>query len=72
MTSSAYTKRIVIIAGPNGAGKTTFAREFLPNEANCPTFVNADLIAAGLSPFAPELAAFKAGRLMLEEIVAYV
>lgn len=61
-------KRIVIIAGPNGAGKTTFAREFLPNEANCPNFVNADLIAAGLSPFAPELAAFKAGRLMLEAI----
>lgn len=72
MTSTAQTKRIVIIAGPNGAGKTTFAREFLPNEANCPTFVNADLIAAGLSPFAPELAAFKAGRLMLEEIAAYV
>jgi len=52
-------KRIVIIAGPNGAGKTTFAREFLPNEAGCPIFVNADLIAAGLSPFAPELAAIK-------------
>jgi predicted ABC-type ATPase len=69
---SIETKRIVIIAGPNGAGKTTFAREFLPNEANCPIFVNADLIAAGLSPFAPELAAFKAGRLMLEEIAAYV
>ena len=65
-------KRIVIIAGPNGAGKTTFAREFLPNEANCPNFVNADLIAAGLSPFAPELAAFKAGRLMLEEIAIHV
>lgn len=72
MNTSALNKRIVIIAGPNGAGKTTFAREFLPNEANCPTFVNADLIAAGLSPFAPELAAFKAGRLMLEEIAAYV
>ncbi len=71
MTSTAHTKRIVIIAGPNGAGKTTFAREFLPNEANCPIFVNADLIAAGLSPFAPELAAFKAGRLMLEEIAAH-
>lgn len=64
-------KRIVIIAGPNGAGKTTFAREFLPNEANCPNFVNADLIAAGLSPFAPDLAAFKAGRLMLEAIADY-
>lgn len=72
MNTSAHTKRIVIIAGPNGAGKTTFAREFLPNEAGCPIFVNADLIAAGLSPFAPELAAFKAGRLMLEEIAAYV
>jgi len=61
-------KKVVIIAGPNGAGKTTFAREFLPNEAGCPIFVNADLIAAGLSPFQPERAAVKAGRLMLEEI----
>ena len=65
-------KKIVIIAGPNGAGKTTFAREFLPNEAGCPIFVNADLIAAGLSPFQPELAAVKAGRLMLKEIHEYV
>ena len=61
-------KKILIIAGPNGAGKTTFAREFLPQEASCPTFVNADLIAAGFSPFAPEVAAMKAGRLMLQEI----
>lgn len=64
-------KKIVIIAGPNGAGKTTFAREFLPNEAGCPIFINADLIAAGLSPFRPDLAAVKAGRLMLEEITEY-
>lgn len=71
MSTSEHNKRIVIIAGPNGAGKTTFAREFLPNEANCPVFVNADLIAAGLSPFAPELAAFKAGRIMLETIADY-
>ncbi len=61
-------KRIVIIAGPNGAGKTTFAREYLPNEADVPTFINADLIAAGLNPFRPESAAFQAGRLMLELI----
>ncbi|GAB1392098.1 zeta toxin family protein [Rhodocyclaceae bacterium] len=61
-------KRVLIIAGPNGAGKTTFAREFLPNEAGCPVFVNADLIAAGLSPFAPEVAAVMAGRVMLEQI----
>lgn len=58
--------KIVIIAGPNGAGKTTFAREFLPHEANCPDFINADLIAAGLSPFKPEAAAFPAGRPMLQ------
>lgn len=62
------TKKIIIIAGPNGAGKTTFARSFLPEEAQCPRFINADLIAAGLSPFAPESAALKAGRLMLAEI----
>lgn len=61
-------ERKVIIAGPNGAGKTTFAREFLPNEAGCPVFVNADLIAAGLAPFAPETAAVQAGRLMLREL----
>jgi predicted ABC-type ATPase len=66
--STAAEKRILIIAGPNGAGKTTFAEEFLPNEANCPAFVNADLIAAGLSPFRPDAAAFAAGRLMLREI----
>jgi predicted ABC-type ATPase len=61
-------KKIVIIAGPNGAGKTTFAREFLPREAGCPDFINADLIAAGLSPFDPEKAALRAGRLVLAEI----
>ena len=65
-------KRIVIIAGPNGAGKTTFAREFLVREADCPIFVNADLIAGGLSPFAPEALAIRAGRLMIEEIKAHV
>lgn len=61
-------RKVIIIAGPNGAGKTTFAREFLPREAACPVFVNADLIAAGLAPFAPETAAVQAGRLMLEEL----
>jgi len=65
-------KKVVIIAGPNGAGKTTFAREFLPNEAGCPIFVNADLIAEGLSPFAPERAALAAGRLMLNQIQRHV
>ena len=65
-------KRILIIAGPNGAGKTMFATEYLPNEANCPTFINADLIAAGLSPFRPHLAAVGAGRLMLNMMRDYV
>jgi len=61
-------KKIIIIAGPNGAGKTTFARDFLPAEAQTLRFINADLIAAGLSPFNPDSVAIKAGRLMLEEI----
>jgi len=64
------SKRVIIIFGPNGAGKTTFARSFLPNEAQCLRFINADLISAGLSPFAPETAAFKAGRYMIMQAKA--
>jgi predicted ABC-type ATPase len=60
--------RCIIIAGPNGAGKTTFAREFLPNDAGVIHFVNADLLAAGLSPLKPDLATLKAGRLFLAEL----
>lgn len=70
--TSRFEKKIIKIAGPNGAGKTTFAEEFLPREADCPAFINADLIAAGLAPFQPERAAFRAGRLMLEEINNHV
>ncbi len=62
------TRRAIIIAGPNGAGKTTFAREFLPTEGNCPTFINADLIAEGLSPFRPAMMAVEASRLMLAHV----
>ncbi len=65
------SKKILIIAGPNGAGKTTFAKNFLPQEAHTLRFVNADLIAAGLSPFDPESVAFKAARLMLKELDEY-
>ncbi|MEW6360172.1 MAG: zeta toxin family protein [Planctomycetota bacterium] len=57
-----------IIAGPNGAGKTTFARKFLPGYAQCVHFVNADLVAAGLSPFAPVQAASAAARIVLKRI----
>lgn len=70
--ADAQEKKILILAGPNGAGKTTFAEAFLPNEAQCMTFVNADLIAAGLAPFNPESAALRAGRLMLQEIKDHV
>ena len=59
---------VYIVAGPNGAGKSTFARLFLPEYADCREFVNADLIAAGLSPFHPEGLAIQAGRLMLERV----
>ena len=65
LDSRSGQKVILIIAGPNGAGKTTFATQFLPNEGNFPTFINADLIAAGLNPFQPERAALEAGRMML-------
>ena len=54
--------RCLLIAGPNGAGKTTFAREYLPNDARVLNFVNADLIASGLSPLRPELAAVAGAR----------
>lgn len=64
--------KLLIIAGPNGAGKTTFAREFLPREADCHVFINADYIAHGLSPFSPELAALKAGKVMLRELDAHL
>lgn len=63
---------VYIIAGPNGAGKTPFAKEFLPNYADCKNFVNADLIAQGISPLSPDAAAFRAGRLVLEQIDFYV
>lgn len=61
-------KQILILAGPNGAGKTTFAREFLATEADCPTFLNADIIAADLSPQDPGRVALSAARFMLKRI----
>jgi predicted ABC-type ATPase len=66
--ASAGSPTTYVIAGPNGAGKTSFATEFLPEFVQCREFVNADLIAAGLSPFAPETQAVRAGRLLLTRI----
>lgn len=65
-------RRIVMIAGPNGAGKTTFAGDFLPHEAGCSDFINADLIARGVSPFAAESAALEAGKIMISLMAARV
>ena len=59
---------VYLIAGPNGAGKTTFASKFLPEFVDCKEFLNADLIAAGLAPFAPESQNFRAGRLLLQRV----
>lgn len=61
-----------IIAGPNGAGKTTFALKYLPKIVDCKNFVNADLIAAGLSPIAPEKELLAASRLFLSEIKRFI
>lgn len=61
-----------IIAGPNGAGKTTFALEYLPQVAGCSHFINADLIAAGLAPLAPERELLVASRIFLHELEARI
>ena len=61
-------KEIIIIAGPNGSGKTTFARSYFKTYLDVYSFINADLISAGLSPFDPEKEAIQAGKLMLRQI----
>jgi predicted ABC-type ATPase len=67
-THNVHSPKVYVVAGPNGAGKTTFAAEFLPGFVHCLEFLNADLIAAGLSPFAPEKQNLRAGRLVLTRI----
>jgi len=66
------TKTCFIVAGPNGAGKTTFAEAYLPNDAGCYNFINADLIAAGISPLRPEGAGIEAGRILLRKMDEFV
>lgn len=62
------TPHLIIIAGPNGAGKSTTAPALLQGTLGVTEFVNADVIAQGLSAFNPERAAFHAGRVMLERM----
>lgn len=59
---------IYIISGCNGAGKTTASYTVLPEILDCREFVNADIIAAGISPFNPQSVAVSAGRIMLERM----
>ncbi len=68
MSEQKESKRALVVAGPNGSGKTTFVHEFLPTEWACLRLINADYIAAGLSPLSPESANLKAMRLMFTEI----
>lgn len=59
---------VIVIAGPNGAGKSTTAPSLLKGALEVTEFVNADLIAQGLSAFQPEMTAFQAGRIMLNRL----
>ncbi len=63
---------LYIIAGPNGAGKTTFIKRFAPRHLALLDFINADEIARGLSPLAPERGQIEAGRIMLERIRRFI
>lgn len=65
-------KTCFIVAGPNGAGKTTFAHTYLPVDVKCFNFINADLIAAGISPLRPENAGMDAGRILLRKMDEFV
>ncbi|MGL4611720.1 MAG: zeta toxin family protein [Trueperaceae bacterium] len=59
---------VIVIAGPNGAGKSTIAPLLLQEVLEIEAFVNADVIAKGLSAFAPEKVAIQAGKIMLEQL----
>lgn len=59
---------VVVIAGPNGSGKSTAAPALLRDYLGITEFVNADVIAQGLSGFGSENVALRAGRIMLDRL----
>ena len=68
MSVKRSSRHVVVLAGPNGAGKTTIAPSLLRDSLGVEEFVNADTLAQGLSGFAPDRAAFAAGRIMLARL----
>jgi predicted ABC-type ATPase len=64
----AQSPKVVVIAGPNGAGKSTAASHILQDALAVQEFVNADVIARGLSAFKPESVAVSAGKIMLRRL----
>ena len=71
-TATGARPTCTVIAGPNGAGKTTFALVYLTEAEKCDNFINADLIAARLSPDDPNKQWMKASRILLNEGRQYV
>src|SRR5712692_3768879 len=59
---------VVVLGGPNGAGKSTTAPRLLVGALKVDEFVNADVIAQGISAFRPDVAAIDAGRVMLRRL----
>jgi len=68
-SSGEFDRRTIsVIAGPNGAGKSTFVENYLKRYVDCDEFLNADLIARGLSPFAPERQVLRASEIFLQRL----
>lgn len=70
MVHDQISPRVIVLGGPNGAGKTSSSRTLLAETLGVMAFVNADVIAQGLSGFAPESVAWEASRIMLERLHA--
>ncbi|MBK1791525.1 AAA family ATPase [Persicirhabdus sediminis] len=71
-TATVTRPTLFLIGGPNGSGKTTFAKEYLPNEANCLRFLNSDEIARGISPFDSSAGQLQAGRILLKNLKSHL